>query len=178
MTLSQHRISVLSTKEGKIVSALLILVAVLTCLDVVEDALEGASLFHIVPEIAVVTVTAWLAIVLFFRFARGKEAAMAHVRQEAESAKQVAFQWQEKAQELSKGITDTISAQLGSWGLTEAEHEVCFLLLKGLSLAEISEIRQTSERTIRHQASAIYDKSGLSGRAQLSAFFLEDLFSK
>lgn len=35
----------------------------------------------------------------------------------------------------------------------------------------------TSERTIRAQARSIYAKAGLSGRAALSAFFLEDLLA-
>jgi DNA-binding CsgD family transcriptional regulator len=49
--------------------------------------------------------------------------------------------------------------------------------LKGLSLKEIAQIRATSERTIRAQARALYAKAGLSGRAALSAFFLEDLLA-
>ena len=36
-------------------------------------------------------------------------------------------------------------------------------------------IRDTSEATIRQQALAIYRKSGLRSRSELSAFFLEDL---
>ena len=32
-----------------------------------------------------------------------------------------------------------------------------------------------SDRTVRQQAVEVYRKSGLSGRAELSAFFLEDL---
>lgn len=35
--------------------------------------------------------------------------------------------------------------------------------------------RGTSERTARQQALAVYRKAGLAGRAELSAFFLEDL---
>jgi hypothetical protein len=35
--------------------------------------------------------------------------------------------------------------------------------------------RNTSEKTVRQQASAIYQKSNLSSRSELSAFFLEDL---
>jgi hypothetical protein len=35
--------------------------------------------------------------------------------------------------------------------------------------------RHTSEKTARVQSSAVYAKSGLSGRSELSAFFLEDL---
>jgi DNA-binding NarL/FixJ family response regulator len=52
---------------------------------------------------------------------------------------------------------------------------VGLLLLKGLSHKEVSEVRKTSETTIRQQALAIYRKAGLRSRAELSAFFLEDL---
>src|SRR5213593_86931 len=39
----------------------------------------------------------------------------------------------------------------------------------------VADLRQTSERTVRQQALAIYRKSGLNGRSDLAAFFLEDL---
>jgi DNA-binding NarL/FixJ family response regulator len=48
-------------------------------------------------------------------------------------------------------------------------------MLKGLSHREVSEIRHTSEATVRQQALMVYRKSGLANRAELSAFFLEDL---
>ena len=35
----------------------------------------------------------------------------------------------------------------------------------------------TSERIVREQARSIYSKAGLTGRAALSAFFLEDLLA-
>lgn len=54
---------------------------------------------------------------------------------------------------------------------------MALLLLKGLSLKEIAAVRATSERTIRAQAAALYTKAGVTGRAALSAFFLEDLLS-
>ena len=59
--------------------------------------------------------------------------------------------------------------------MSAAEKEVAFLLLKGLSLKEIAIARRTSEKTARVQSSAVYAKSGLAGRSELSAFFLEDL---
>jgi DNA-binding CsgD family transcriptional regulator len=59
--------------------------------------------------------------------------------------------------------------------LTEAEKEVGLLMLKGLSHKEIANIRNSSEKTVRQQAGAVYAKSGLEGKGQLSAFFLEDL---
>ncbi len=49
------------------------------------------------------------------------------------------------------------------------------LLLKGLSLRDVAQARSTSERTVRQQALAVYRKAGLAGRAELAAFFLEDL---
>jgi DNA-binding CsgD family transcriptional regulator len=61
--------------------------------------------------------------------------------------------------------------------LTVSEKEVAFLLLKGLSLKEIAAIRETSEKTARAQSTAIYEKSGLAGRSELAAFFLEDLLA-
>jgi len=54
---------------------------------------------------------------------------------------------------------------------------VTLLLLKGLSHKEVATARAVSERTVREQSRSIYNKSGLTGRAALSAFFLEDLFA-
>ncbi|MCO6430406.1 MAG: response regulator transcription factor [Deltaproteobacteria bacterium] len=84
--------------------------------------------------------------------------------------------WREQSRQFTVGLSESIEKQLKNWGLTEAESDVAFLLIKGLSLKEIAEVRETSERTVRQQAAAIYAKSNLAGRAQLAAFFLEDLF--
>ena len=54
---------------------------------------------------------------------------------------------------------------------------MALLLLKGLSNKEIAAVRAASERTVREQARSIYSKAGLTGRAALSAFFLEDLLA-
>ena len=54
---------------------------------------------------------------------------------------------------------------------------MALLLLKGLSHKEVATVRAVSERTVREQARAVYSKSGLTGRAALSAFFLEDLLA-
>lgn len=51
------------------------------------------------------------------------------------------------------------------------------LVLKGLRHKEVSAVRRTSERTCRQQARSVYAKAGLTGRAELSAFFLEDLLA-
>ena len=86
-------------------------------------------------------------------------------------------QWRDQTRALLMGLGEAIDRQFVTWKLTAAERDVGLLILKGLSLKEIAAARVTSERTIRAQARSIYAKAGLSGRAALSAFFLEDLLA-
>lgn len=81
----------------------------------------------------------------------------------------------EQASTLLRGVGDAIDKQFEAWGLTPAEKEVASLLLKGLRHKEIADMRQTSERTVRQQALAVYRKAGLEGRTELAAYFLEDV---
>jgi len=83
--------------------------------------------------------------------------------------------WRAKAQTLLRGLSQAIDAQLSEWGLTPTERETAFLLLKGYSHKEIAAICGRSDRTVRQHAISVYRKSGLAGRAEFSAFFLEDL---
>jgi DNA-binding CsgD family transcriptional regulator len=83
--------------------------------------------------------------------------------------------WRGEAEGLLAGLASTIDRQLEEWRLSAAEREVAWLILKGLSYKEVAEVRETTERTARHQAIAIYRKAGLAGRAEMAAFFLEDL---
>lgn len=70
-----------------------------------------------------------------------------------------------------------IQRQFDQWGLSKAERDVAYLALKGLDVAEIATLRRAAAGTVRAQLSGIYAKSGVSGRAQFAAFFVEDLLS-
>jgi len=83
--------------------------------------------------------------------------------------------WNAEAQPALDGLGRAIDLQFDRWGLTPAEREVALLQLKGLRHRIIADLRHTSERTVRQQALSIYRKSGLDGRSDLAAFFLEDL---
>jgi len=83
--------------------------------------------------------------------------------------------WRRIATSYLQGLGAVIDQQFATWELTPAEREVGLLLLKGLSMRQVAEIRSISERTARQQAGSVYTKSGLEGRAELAAFFLEDL---
>ncbi|MFM6929085.1 MAG: helix-turn-helix transcriptional regulator [Bdellovibrio sp.] len=76
---------------------------------------------------------------------------------------------------LSAGLQPHITAQFQKWSLTKTEADIGMLLLKGLSLRDISNLRGTSETTVRQQALILYKKANVDGRHQLAALFLEEL---
>lgn len=86
-----------------------------------------------------------------------------------------AARWREEAKDLIAGLSRAIDREFDRWGLSPAEREIGLLLLKGLSHHEVAGLRGVSERTVRQQARSLYKKAGLSGRADLAAYFLEDL---
>lgn len=84
--------------------------------------------------------------------------------------------WRAHRRAEIEALGNAIQDEFRNWKLTAAEMDIAGLMLKGASLKEIANARATSEATIRQQAQSIYRKSGLSGRAELSAYFLESLF--
>ena len=100
----------------------------------------------------------------------------AHVlKDRLQAAEGEAQRFRDESRAYLRGLAVAIDHQLLRWSLTPAEREVVLLLLKGLTLKEIGTLRGCSERTVRHQARAVYRKAGLAGRVELAAFFLEDL---
>lgn len=83
--------------------------------------------------------------------------------------------WKASAQKALEGLGAAIDQQFDAWGLTPAEREVALLLLKGYSHKHVAHGTGRSERTARQHAAAVYEKAGLSSRAELAAYFLEDL---
>jgi DNA-binding CsgD family transcriptional regulator len=96
-------------------------------------------------------------------------------KQRASHAEEDVKKWKQEIREIAEGLSHAVDRQFMSWNFTSAEKEIGILILKGLSFKEIGKLRNTSERTVRQQTLDIYKKSSASGRAQFSAFFLEDL---
>ncbi len=137
------------------------------------DMTLGEILFELIePSLTVLTAAG--VIYLLQRTKRQHEEQMSLLR-DLEVARAEGAQWRSDMRELLKGLGTAIDGQFDRWQLTPAEREVALLMLKGLSHKEIAAVRESSERTVRQQARAIYHKANLSGRAALSAFFLEDL---
>lgn len=59
--------------------------------------------------------------------------------------------------------------------LTQAEHEVAWLIIKGFPIKDAAALRGTSEGTIKSQCNAIYRKLDVTGRAQLLSLLVEDI---
>ncbi len=73
------------------------------------------------------------------------------------------------------GLAGMMEAEFAAWELTDAEREVAFFLLKGHTHKAIGRLTDRSERTVRQHAVSVYQKSGLAGRAELAAHFLDEL---
>ena len=142
-------------------------IAALMLWDLAVDYTEGAGWGHIAAELLILAIAAIAALLLWRRLKRATT--------DLTIAQADAERWRTENRELLAGFSAAIAAQFGRWGLTEAETEIGFSLLKGLSHKEIAVLRGTSERTVREQSRSVYRKAGIAGRAGLSAFFLEDL---
>ena len=83
-----------------------------------------------------------------------------------------------KTARLAGELLAVMHEQFARWGLSSSEVDVAILLIKGLSMKEIANVRDVKEKTVRHQATSIYGKSGYAGRHELAAHFIEDLMSQ
>lgn len=84
-------------------------------------------------------------------------------------------QEQNRNRVLSGELAHGIDEQMDAWHLTRSEKEVAWLIIKGFRFAEIADVRQVKENTTRLQASALYAKAGVSGRAEFVAEIVHQL---
>ena len=139
----------------------LVMAAIFFAYDIIIDLGTGAdSLFHIIVEL---TVFLAISIVLFQELKR------------VVTLKRDIHAERSKTARLSGELFEAMSKQFADWGLSRSESEVALLLIKGMSMKEISVMRQVKEKTVRAQATQVYAKSGYAGRHELAAHFIEDL---
>lgn len=155
-------------------AVIFLIIAVFLVIDVVSDIREGASAGHLAFEL-MATLLSLGGFAAMWRLLQAERMRARDLEVQLDGTRADLTRWRSEAQELLRGLGAAIDRQFDRWGLSPAEREVGLLLLKGLSLKEAAEARQTSERTVRQQALAVYRKAGLAGRAELAAFFLEDL---
>jgi DNA-binding CsgD family transcriptional regulator len=143
-------------------------------IDLYLDAPETWLSWHVAFELFLVALALATTVVLWRAWGRAHHS-LGDVRRALEAQRAERDAWRASAQRALDGLADAIDEQFRAWGLTPTEREVALLLLKGQSHKQIAYDTDRSERTVRQHAAAVYQKSGLGGRAELAAFFLEDL---
>lgn len=166
-----------------LVAVLFGVIALLVGVDLALDLRDGARPAHVVAE-ALGAALAFGGAVAVGRKVRRVSRESADLDAALDEERRSAAQWRADAVRFRKGaegavagLAAAIDAEFERWSLSPAEKAVGLLLLKGLSHKEIAELRGVSDRTVRQQARTLYAKAGLGGRADLAAYFLEDLLS-
>lgn len=153
---------------------LLAIITLMTSYDLVADYLEGTETFHLILELLVV-ITSVLGVGFLLKEAIKRRHDLEKVSKQLRLTREELSESRAHMRVAGQEFMKVIQKQFDDWALTPSEREVSTLLLKGLSFEEIATVRNTKEKTVRQQASAIYRKSGLSGRHEFAAWFFEDL---
>lgn len=165
-------------EDGRRLRALLVLVLLAIvvggAVDLVLDAPATWASTHAVYELSMIVIASATAFLLWLGWWRSRRSLQQtrHVLTERAAERDA---WRASAESALAGLGRAIDERFTVWGLTPAERAVAVLLLKGHSHKQIAYATGRSERTVRQHAVAVYQKSGLNGRAELAAFFLEDL---
>jgi DNA-binding CsgD family transcriptional regulator len=142
--------------------------------DLLLDAPEDWRSWHVLYEVGLILAGVAGAVWLWSNWRRAERSAGA-LRRSLEERQRERDAWRERASQSLRGLGEAVADQFARWGLTPAEREVAFLLLKGLSHKEIATATGRSERTVRQHGVNAYQKAGVSGRAELAAYFFGDL---
>lgn len=143
-------------------------------IDLILDQPQRWVSFHLIFELLMIVGALLMATTLWLGWWKA-EVSLEDMRERVEARKAERDQWRENARKALEGLGEAVDAQFRAWQLTPAEREVALLLLKGYSHKHVAKATDRSERTARQHATAVYQKAGLGSRAELAAYFLEDL---
>ena len=150
------------------------LFTVLIVIDIAHDLASGIAVYHVVLELLMM-LTAAVGAFYFWRWLRVARQIERDLAQDLKKARAETSRWQEEEQHLLNNLRKAINRQFTQWDFSSTDKEIAFCLLKGLSLKEIAKLRGSTFNSIRQQAHLLYNKAGLGGRAELSAYFLGEL---
>jgi DNA-binding CsgD family transcriptional regulator len=160
----------------RILAGVLAVIVVAGATDLLLDRPQRWLSAHVVLELAIICGAAATAIRLW-RGWLAAERTLGEARVELARHAAEREAWRAASRAAVDGLRQAIGAQFGAWNLTDAERDVAMHLLQGHSHKVIASRTGRSERTVRQHAVAVYAKSGLRGRAELAAFFLDDLLT-
>lgn len=163
---SGHR----TTGQGVVVMGMAVLIACMAFFgfDVVADVLEhflgnrayvSSELVHLNFEI--------LAVI-------GLGYAAATLRQYLRLLQAQAASSRETIHMLRGNFDVVLRHKFEEWGLTTAERDVTLLIIRGLSVAEISAARDTAQGTIKAQSTSIFRKIGVGSKTELMSLIIDE----
>lgn len=142
--------------------------------DLVMDQPARWLSFHVLFETSMIAGALVMATTLWLGWWRSERSA-ADLRASLAARRDERDRWQASARSALEGLGRAVDEQFTRWRLTPAEREVALLLLKGYGHKQVAALTGRGERTVRQHAGVVYEKSGLGGRAELAAYFLQDL---
>ena len=122
-------------------------------------AYSGAEMFHLVFE-AISVLTLGSCILVTSRY-------LAKLTDEERKAKS-------SLHALREDFDGFVGQRFAKWTLSPAESDVALLLLRGLSVSDIAELRDTRSGTVKVQAHNIFRKSGVNSRVEFTSLFMEE----
>ena len=152
----------------------MLLVLISGSIDLWLDQPASWLTFHVVVELMMIAGALIFMTALWLGGWRAHKEAR-QLRRSLEQRKAERDAWKASAEKVLAGLAAAIDRQFDVWQLTPAERAVALLLLKGYSHKHVASETGRSERTVRQHATSVYEKAGLSSRAELAAFFLDAL---
>jgi len=159
--------------RDKTIATILLVIMFLNFFDVLTDISLGVPGWHIFSESLIVIISGIGAFFLV-KDIRTRTSDIARLKKALLVSDDKFRNISDEMKNARHEYSAVIHSQFLQWSLTPSEQEVAMLLLKGLSFKEISAVRNTKEKTVRQQASTIYNKSNVEGRHEFAAWFLED----
>jgi len=155
-------------------AAIFTVIMVGAAVDLIMDDPETWLSVHVIFEFCLILVSLGAAVYLGRGWYRSTRS-VGLLERQLEAGNAERDQWKRNAERLLADLSAAIGGQFDAWNLTDAERETALMLLRGYSHKRIAKLTARSERTVRQHAVAVYRKSGLAGRAELAAFFMEGL---
>lgn len=147
----------------------------ITIYDIIKDIKDGIPFDHWVHELVIASLSIlFIFYKIYIAFIRDNK--IKNMEDKITQQNSEINYYKERVKTFKHEFAEIIDNQFKIWGFTKSETDIALLIIKGLSMKEIAELRGSSEATVRQQSISIYKKSKTENRIQLSAYFLEDLF--
>lgn len=142
--------------------------------EIISEFTDGESLGSMIDDVSRFALSA-IVLGVFTYEHRAQQQALRELSGQLIKARGQLARLDTKSQEIASQYRAVMQKQFDAWGLTASEQDVVIGMLKGLSFREIAGLRETREKTVRQQASAVYRKAGVASRNELAAWFFEDM---